>query len=199
MHLDNLNGIYLADATLQPISNQDFLFPGSIWSLESWDYVKSGNKVTYTMKIKRNPEYTLYNIIIPCVLLSIMQVSVFGIRADCLERSAFALTVLLAFSIYQVMVSQDLPGTNDLVYLVLYVSIQFTIGTVVLVFSAILCYLIRKYELTRMDKIDYDNDHIPDIPLHYSLADKIGFIILLTASLASHIVSFAMITSLISF
>lgn len=67
------------------------------------------SNVIFTMTLKRRQLYFVLNLILPCVLLSVMTCFVFLLPALSGERVGLAITLLLAFSVFQLQVAGYLP------------------------------------------------------------------------------------------
>ena len=69
--------------------------------------------VTLTLTIRRKPLYYGMNIVIPCALISLLALFSFILPSDHGERMSLVITVLLALSVYMLIVSSSLPETSD--------------------------------------------------------------------------------------
>lgn len=69
--------------------------------------------VTLTLVIRRKPLYYGMNIVIPCALISLLALFSFILPSDHGERMSLVITVLLALSVYMLIVSSALPETSD--------------------------------------------------------------------------------------
>ena len=87
-----------------------------------WDVVDSKVEVTdfdyrqqflVTITIKRYPTYYVINIIVPVIVISLLNILVFLIPASAGERVSFAVTMLLAMSVFLTIVSDNLPETSQ--------------------------------------------------------------------------------------
>ncbi|KAI1882971.1 hypothetical protein AGOR_G00240380 [Albula goreensis] len=76
---------------------------------------KDSNKhqdITFYLIIRRKPLFYIVNIIIPCVLISFMASLVYYLPADSGEKMTLSISVLLAQSVFLLLVSQRLPETS---------------------------------------------------------------------------------------
>ncbi|KAJ8010775.1 hypothetical protein DPEC_G00078650 [Dallia pectoralis] len=76
---------------------------------------KESNKhqdITFYLIIKRKPLFYIVNIIIPCVLISFMASLVYYLPADSGEKMTLSISVLLAQSVFLLLISQRLPETS---------------------------------------------------------------------------------------
>ena len=71
--------------------------------------------VTFTLEIKRRSLYYGLNIVIPCALIALLALLSFILPSDNGERMSLVMTVLLALSVYMLIVSSSLPETSDAV------------------------------------------------------------------------------------
>lgn len=74
--------------------------------------------VTFYIHIRRRTLYYTYNVIIPCVMLSTLTLSGFWMRPDSGEKVTLGLTVLLAFSVFMLLVAENMPATSSFVPLI---------------------------------------------------------------------------------
>ncbi|XP_028289815.1 acetylcholine receptor subunit delta [Gouania willdenowi] len=68
--------------------------------------------VTFYLVIKRKPLFYIVNIIIPCVLISFLASLVYYLPADSGEKMTLSISVLLAQSVFLLLISQRLPETS---------------------------------------------------------------------------------------
>ena len=74
--------------------------------------------VTFVIHIRRRTLYYMYNVIIPCVMLSILTLTGFWMRPDSGEKVTLGLTVLLAFSVFMLLIAESMPATSSFVPLI---------------------------------------------------------------------------------
>uniref|UniRef100_A0A7N8XU55 Cholinergic receptor, nicotinic, delta (muscle) n=1 Tax=Mastacembelus armatus TaxID=205130 RepID=A0A7N8XU55_9TELE len=68
--------------------------------------------ITFYLVIKRKPLFYIVNIIIPCVLISFLASLVYYLPADSGEKMTLSISVLLAQSVFLLLISQRLPETS---------------------------------------------------------------------------------------
>ncbi|KAG8515595.1 Acetylcholine receptor subunit delta [Galemys pyrenaicus] len=68
--------------------------------------------VTFYLIIRRKPLFYVINILVPCVLISFMINLVFYLPADSGEKTSMAISVLLAQSVFLLLISKRLPPTS---------------------------------------------------------------------------------------
>ena len=69
--------------------------------------------VTITIKIRRKTLYYMYNVVLPCMMMSVLTLLVFCLPPDSGEKIALGVTVLLAFSVFMLAISEKLPETSE--------------------------------------------------------------------------------------
>ncbi|XP_007940039.1 acetylcholine receptor subunit delta [Orycteropus afer afer] len=72
----------------------------------------SRQDVTFYLIIRRKPLFYVINILVPCVLISFMVNLVFYLPADSGEKTSVAISVLLAQSVFLLLISKRLPPTS---------------------------------------------------------------------------------------
>ncbi|KAK0051337.1 nicotinic acetylcholine receptor subunit type D [Biomphalaria pfeifferi] len=74
--------------------------------------------VTFTIHLRRRTLYYTHNVIIPCVMLSSLTLLVFWMSPDSGEKVTLGLTVLLAFSVFMLLIAENMPATSNFVPLI---------------------------------------------------------------------------------
>ena len=74
--------------------------------------------VTYTIIIKRKPMFFTYNLVFPCVLLMGIGILVFCLPPESGEKVSLGVTVLLAMTVYQLLIAEAIPPTSEVVPLI---------------------------------------------------------------------------------
>ncbi|CAC5398417.1 CHRNA10 [Mytilus coruscus] len=69
--------------------------------------------VTFSIFIERKPDYYVNNILIPSFLITCIAILGFFLPVDCGEKVALELTVMLAISVFQLLVADKLPPSSD--------------------------------------------------------------------------------------
>uniref|UniRef100_A0A8B9QJP8 Cholinergic receptor nicotinic delta subunit n=1 Tax=Apteryx owenii TaxID=8824 RepID=A0A8B9QJP8_APTOW len=74
--------------------------------------------ITFYLIIKRKPLFYIINIVTPSVLIAFMAILVFYLPADSGEKMTLVIAVLLAQSVFLLLVSQRLPATSHAIPLI---------------------------------------------------------------------------------
>ena len=83
--------------------------------------------VTFVLNMRRRTLYYTYNVIIPCVMLSCLTLLGFWMHPDGGEKVALGLTVLLALSVFMLLIAENMPATSSYVPLIGKNNISFTL------------------------------------------------------------------------
>ena len=68
--------------------------------------------VTFNLHIRRRTTYYMYNVIIPSVMLSSLALLGFWMHPDSGEKVTLGLTVLLALSVFMLLIAENTPATS---------------------------------------------------------------------------------------
>ena len=69
--------------------------------------------VTLNLIIKRKPLYYVFNLILPCALISTLTLIKFFLPPESGEKVGLGITVLLAMTVFLLLVAETLPATSD--------------------------------------------------------------------------------------
>ncbi|XP_074615026.1 neuronal acetylcholine receptor subunit alpha-10-like isoform X2 [Acropora palmata] len=69
--------------------------------------------VTLNLIIKRKPLYYVFNLILPCALISTLTLILFFLPPESGEKVGLGITVLLAMTVFLLLVAETLPATSD--------------------------------------------------------------------------------------
>ncbi|XP_072017479.1 CHRNA7-FAM7A fusion protein-like [Amphiura filiformis] len=104
-------------------THQDVYADNGVWTLHHTDMFTIEKNFEccehpYIMLIveitmKRNPGFYIYNLIAPCILLSIMTVFVFRVPPESGEKISLGMTNVLALILYQQLIAANMPPLDD--------------------------------------------------------------------------------------
>ena len=106
--------------------------------------------LTVRFTIKRRPMYHLVNVVFPLLVISLLNVLVFLMPAESGERVSFAVTILLAMSVFLTIVSDKLPETSE--PSVAYLSYFMLIDLVVSLFVVVLTVIGLRFHFKKEDE-----------------------------------------------
>ncbi len=72
----------------------------------------------YLVLLCRRTLYYLFNIIFPCLWLTILSLLGFWLPPDSGEKITLGITVLLAFSVFMLLIAESMPATSEFVPLI---------------------------------------------------------------------------------
>ena len=74
--------------------------------------------VTFYLNMRRRTLYYTYNVIIPCIMLSCLTLLEFWMPPEGGEKVALGLTVLLAHSVFMLLIAENMPASSFYVPLI---------------------------------------------------------------------------------
>ncbi|XP_048745389.1 acetylcholine receptor subunit delta-like [Ostrea edulis] len=124
-----------------PIEYYDYV-QNSVWDIvhstsQTSPEYEADAKVTFTLTLRRKPQYYVMNLILPVVLLGVISLLVFVIPADAGEKMSFAVTVFLAFAVFLSIISMQLPVNSEKTSMLgVYLIFQMTLGVGTIILSS---------------------------------------------------------------
>ncbi|XP_078402240.1 neuronal acetylcholine receptor subunit alpha-10-like [Cetorhinus maximus] len=70
--------------------------------------------ITFTLALHRRPAFHIYNLLLPCTMISSLVPLSFYLPADSNEKVSLGVTILLAFTVFQQMVAEIVPPSETL-------------------------------------------------------------------------------------
>ncbi|XP_059274437.1 neuronal acetylcholine receptor subunit beta-4 [Mustela nigripes] len=102
-----------------PTASMDDFTPSGEWDIVALPGRRTVNPqdpsyvdVTYDFVIRRKPLFYTINLIIPCVLITSLAVLVFYLPSDCGEKMTLCISVLLALTVFLLLISKIVPPTS---------------------------------------------------------------------------------------
>ncbi|KAK2146877.1 hypothetical protein LSH36_581g04044 [Paralvinella palmiformis] len=98
--------------------------------------------VRFTLHIRRRTLYYTYNIIIPCIMLSSLSLLGFWIPPEGGEKVGLGLTVLLAYSVFMLLIAESMPATSFYIPLIgIYIIVAMALTCITVVCSVIVSHI----------------------------------------------------------
>ncbi|XP_059533940.1 neuronal acetylcholine receptor subunit beta-4 isoform X1 [Myotis daubentonii] len=104
---------------MTPTANKDDFTPSGEWDILALPGRRTVDPrdpryvdVTYDFIIHRKPLFYTINIIIPCVLITSLAILVFYLPSDCGEKMTLCISVLLALTVFLLLISKIVPPTS---------------------------------------------------------------------------------------
>ncbi|KAI4832950.1 hypothetical protein KUCAC02_015884 [Chaenocephalus aceratus] len=73
--------------------------------------------ITYTLLLKRRSSFYIFNLLLPCFLISFLAPLGFYLPADSGEKVSLGVTVLLALTVFQLLVAESMPPAESMPYI----------------------------------------------------------------------------------
>lgn len=70
--------------------------------------------VTYTLLLRRRASFYVFNLLLPCIMVSFLAPLGFYLPADSGEKVSLGVTVLLALTVFQLLVAESMPPSESM-------------------------------------------------------------------------------------
>jgi hypothetical protein len=74
--------------------------------------------VIFRLLLKRRYKFYIMNIVLPCVMLSVLIMIGFCLPPECGEKISLGISVLLAFTVFLLMIAESIPKTSSAIPLI---------------------------------------------------------------------------------
>ncbi|XP_046581855.1 neuronal acetylcholine receptor subunit alpha-7-like [Haliotis rubra] len=74
--------------------------------------------ITYYIHIRRRPLFYIFNMILPCILITLVALLGFYIPSDSGEKVTMGITTLLSMTVFMMLVTENMPPTSDVLPLI---------------------------------------------------------------------------------
>lgn len=99
-------------------------------------------QVKFTLHLERKPRYYLVNILVPCIFITSIALLVFWLPPAAGEKVSLGVTVLLAFSVFQLVIADSTPKNSDYTPLLsIFVTLTMALSTISVVTTVLVLYL----------------------------------------------------------
>jgi hypothetical protein len=121
----------------------------------TWNLVKSTFEVdndiiasiTYTLTLERKPRFYVFNMILPVILLSILNLFTFVLPLSSGERASYGITVFLALVVYLTIVAAEFPKNSDTTsHLAVWLIIMVSLSTLAVILTIIEARMVSRDE-----------------------------------------------------
>ncbi|VDN99036.1 unnamed protein product [Rodentolepis nana] len=122
---------YLFQVSMGFYSSLEFVDLSNYWESGTWDLVDvparivntsngeiNNTYIVYTIKLRRKTLFYTVNLIVPCVMLSLLSIFVFYLPSDAGEKVTLAISIVVALVVFLILVSKILPPTSTTVPLI---------------------------------------------------------------------------------
>ena len=106
--------------------------------------------VTISFLMARLARFHMMNFILPCILLIFLQLCSFAMPVDETDRTAFTVTIYLAFIFIQSMLFTVLPQTPNQILLTDHIQFQSVFSTCITVYSAIIFKISKLFKTSHV-------------------------------------------------
>lgn len=94
--------------------------------------------ITVVLVIRRKTLYYMYNVVMPCMMMSVLTLLVFCLPPDSGEKIALGVAVLLAFSVFMLAIAEKMPETSESIPLLgIYLTAVMAITSISVVMTVI--------------------------------------------------------------
>ncbi|XP_028399064.1 neuronal acetylcholine receptor subunit alpha-10-like isoform X2 [Dendronephthya gigantea] len=114
--------------------------------------------VTFIVNIQRRTLFYLTNLILPLVVISVLITFVFTLPPESGERISLSITILLAMTVFMLLVTETIPPTSEVIPLIakFYMAAMFEIALALIV----TCYILRCYHTTASEVPPWMKRHL---------------------------------------
>nr|XP_006811730.1 PREDICTED: ligand-gated ion channel 4-like [Saccoglossus kowalevskii] len=105
---------------------------------ETYQEIDSAFPIAYfNMTLARKPMYYVINLVVPCMMLSVLTIVVFYLPPDCGEKVSLSISILLAFHVFNLLVTDIMPPTSSQIPMISrYLLFNMTLVALSVIFTA---------------------------------------------------------------
>ncbi|CAF0782083.1 unnamed protein product [Adineta ricciae] len=123
---------------------------GLVWRTKN---NKTYGELVYGVHIRRRPLYYIFNVIIPCAMLSCLTCMSFWLPTSSGEKVTLGLTCFVAFSVFMLMVAEKVPATSDTVPIIgIYLTIVMSLTSISVIMAVIVANLYQQAAMCTSEK-----------------------------------------------
>ncbi|CAF1107218.1 unnamed protein product [Adineta steineri] len=123
---------------------------GLVWRTKN---NKTYAELVYGVHIRRRPLYYIFNVIIPCAMLSCLTCMSFWLPTSSGEKVTLGLTCFVAFSVFMLMVAEKVPATSDTVPIIgIYLTIVMSLTSISVIMAVIVANVYQQAAMCASEK-----------------------------------------------
>ena len=102
--------------------------------------------LTYTITLRRRALFYLFNLVFPCAVIAFLTLFSFKLPPNSGERVSLVVTILLALSVYMLLVTENMPQSSDLP-----LASKFFMAIMIQIAASLVvtCYIIKWHHSTQ--------------------------------------------------
>ncbi|CAF4983430.1 unnamed protein product, partial [Rotaria sp. Silwood1] len=123
---------------------------GLVWRTKN---NRTYSELVYGVHIRRRPLYYIFNVIIPCAMLSCLTCMSFWLPTSSGEKVTLGLTCFVAFSVFMLMVAEKVPATSDTVPIIgIYLTIVMSLTSISVIMAVIVANVYQQAAMCTSEK-----------------------------------------------
>ncbi|XP_078611180.1 neuronal acetylcholine receptor subunit alpha-10-like [Branchiostoma floridae x Branchiostoma japonicum] len=111
-----------------------------IWYGEDFNIGTPYADVTFKLVLKRKSTFYVFNLLLPCLLLTFVMTATFFLPSNCGEKLSFGVSLLLSMVVFQLVLTDVLPESDNLPWIGRFVIITMILMAVSLGMSVFVMY-----------------------------------------------------------
>ncbi|XP_052788255.1 neuronal acetylcholine receptor subunit alpha-9-like [Mya arenaria] len=136
------------------LSDVDSIVCSDFQENSNWDVVNTSLSIgvdtyeatiSFTLTIKRKPQYFILTVILPITMLAFLNICVFMLPCESGEKASYAMTVFLAFAVFLTIVSSTLPQNSDSIAIISKFLIIQTVTSTLITWAALFMARLNTY------------------------------------------------------
>ena len=122
------------------MNDAKFVPPNSLWKFIDFEIIEGSllgsNNASYRLvfRFERKTQYYIVAIFFPLLLIIVTQLAVFILPPNSQERIAISVTVMLAVSVMQPILVEDVPKTGQPVFLFYYIQGHVALNSLITIY-----------------------------------------------------------------
>ena len=101
------------DLTGYRTGGQWYVIDTEVQQQTQYETVDEYTSLVFIMYLRRKPLYYVFNLVLPSVILAMLALLVFILPPEAGEKMSLGITVLLSFTVFQLLVADSMPKTSE--------------------------------------------------------------------------------------